>query len=139
MTDIIQEIENIPKEIVDFFKTNPTGEAIVADVKALFAEGEALVERNGGSLLVTAATTVLPTLLAGQWGVAVSSILSLAKAAGASTIAAEEQLAASTALQIAQAAGNALNPTAAVASPVPATEAPVEPTTEAPAPDAATS
>ncbi|CAM6005673.1 unnamed protein product [Sphagnum balticum] len=130
MTNELQQFENfIENDIVDpvkeFFTTNPTGEAIIADTKAFFANAEALVERNGGGLLMTAATTIVPEIVAGQWAGAVASVLALAKSAGAATVAAEEQLAASTALQIAQAAGNALTQTATTSVPA-SSAAPVE-------------
>jgi hypothetical protein len=96
---------------------------IVLDVEpalaAAFSQALQLIRRNGGTLLLSAATNVLPSLVAGQWGTAVTNLLADAKAAGATTVSSEEQLAASTALQIQQAV-QASVATATPAPPVPA-------------------
>jgi hypothetical protein len=81
----------------------------VDDVKPFFNNALALVERNGGALLFSAAANVVGGLVTGNWGSVVAQVISTAKAAGAQTLEQEEQLAASTALQLVQ-AGQATAP-----------------------------
>lgn len=83
------------------------------EVEPFFKNALALVERNGGALLIKAAGDALPALVSGKWGVSVTQIIADAKAAGAALIPQEEQLAASTALQIVQAATTAIASTIA--------------------------
>jgi hypothetical protein len=94
-TDIIQPVEN-------FFENNPTAVAVETDVSSWFKQAVSIIENNGGSLLIAAATNVVPAIISGQWGVAVANVLADAKAAGAVTVPAEESLAAALALQAAQ-------------------------------------
>ena len=105
---IFQKVEN-------FFETNPQAVAVENDFKTAFNDGVAIVERNGGQLLYSAATNVLPLLLTGSWAAAVAQLLVDAKAAGASTFPAEEQLAASLALQTAQTITGIQSPNGATA------------------------
>lgn len=63
-----------------------------------------LVERNGGALLFQEAVALVSAIGTQSWATITATLLTNAKAAGATTLAQEEQLAASTALQIAQAA-----------------------------------
>ena len=108
-------------------------DAIVADAKAVEADVASvftgtidpalqaawtLIERNGGSLLLKAATDALPAILTGNWSAVAAQVVVDAKAAGAATLAEEEQLAASTALQVVQAAAAVVpqNPTVTTAT-----------------------
>lgn len=70
-----------------------------------FSAAVDIVTRNGGALLLTAAEDAIGALsgTGATLETVVAQILTAAKAAGAATIAAEEQLAARTALQLAQA------------------------------------
>lgn len=80
----------------------PVEVTVVSDVKAGLSTAEALIERNGGQLLISEALAALDGLVTGNWSAVVATLIANAKAAGATTIASEEQLAGSTALQIAQ-------------------------------------
>ena len=87
------------------------------DVEPFLKQTAALIERNGGSLLLEIATQAVPDIATENWTVLTAQIVSDVKAAGAPTLAAEEQLAASTALQMAQNVAAALTATAnAIAS-----------------------
>lgn len=122
MTSIIQtietEIQDDVKKVEDFF----TG-TVEPDVANFFKAAYDLVSRNGGTLLLKAAADVVPNIATGQWGAAVIQVIADAKSAGAELLAEEESLAASTALQIAQAAGAALK----ASSPEPSAEASTAP------------
>ncbi len=93
------------------------------DVKPALDAAEALIQRNGGQLLITEAIAALTGLATGNWSAVVTTLVSNAEAAGAATVAEEKQLAGSTALQIAQ----ALQATQADVAPTPAESAPVDP------------
>lgn len=80
----------------------PVEVAAVTDFKAAVATTEALLERNGGQLLLSEALAVVEGVATGNWSATVTTLVANAKAAGAETLTAEEQLAGSTALQIAQ-------------------------------------
>ena len=90
----------------------------VLDVEQFFAGALSLIEQNGGTLLIGAAQTVLHNLggiiATGSWTTTVTQVLETAKEAGAHTLAETEQLAASTALQVVQAAAGAIGSTAAL-------------------------
>jgi|HubBroStandDraft_5_1064220.scaffolds.fasta_scaffold127798_3 hypothetical protein len=90
-------------KVKNFLSTNPVAEAVVSDVDAAWEQAKQIVERNGGQLLLSLATNVVPDLLTTQWGKAVADLVSDVKAAGAVTIPAEENIAASLALQTAAA------------------------------------
>lgn len=137
---LIQEIGAdlyaVKEKLITFFETNPTVVVIENDFKKAFALAESIVERNGGQLLLTAATNVLPDLLTGKWEDAAANALADAKAAGAVTIPEEEQLAASTALQVAQViAGPAATVAPAPVVAPPPVDAPPEPPTPGPGAD----
>lgn len=98
------------------------------DVEPFLKASVALIERNGGSLLLTIASQAVPDIATGNWTALTVQIVADLKAAGAATVAAEEQLAASTALQMAQATAAALA-SAGKAAPAttPPADAPVAP------------
>ena len=83
-------------------KLEPVEVTVVTEVKTAVSSAEAIIERNGGQLLMSIALAALDGLATGNWSSVVATVVSDAKAAGATTIAAEEQLAGSTALQVAQ-------------------------------------
>lgn len=118
MTDFLQEAEQfIETDIIQpvegfFVKT------AVPAVTAWLQAAATLLERNGGAILLQIASQVAPDIATGQWGALTATIIADAKTAGASLIAEEEQLAASTALQLAQTAGKVLNPPVVAADPV---------------------
>jgi hypothetical protein len=74
----------------------------VSDIEPAITAAIQLIERNGGQLLITEALAALSGLATGNWTGVVTTLVANAKAAGAQTITSEEQLAGSTALQIAQ-------------------------------------
>lgn len=78
----------------------------VADVEPAIESGLSatydLLKRNGGQLLMTAAVDALGLLTGSSWAVVAAQVVTAAKAAGAVFVAGEEQLAASTAMQIQQ-------------------------------------
>lgn len=100
------ELSTIEQDVVDGAKAalNYVDNVLTTDIDPALLAAWNLIKRNGGALLLAAATNVLPSLAAGQWGTAVTNLIADAKAAGAETLSNEEQLAASTALQITQAA-----------------------------------
>jgi hypothetical protein len=102
------------------------------DVKPALAAAEALIQRNGGQLLITEAIAALGGLATGNWSAVVTTLVANAEAAGATTLAEEKQLAGSTALQVAQAL-KAQQQTTAVAAPATEASAVEAPATEAPA------
>lgn len=89
----------------------PIEATVVTDLKAGLSTAEALIERNGGQLLISEALAALDGLATGNWSAVVTTLVANAKAAGAETLAAEEQLAGSTALQIAQVIKSQQSPT----------------------------
>lgn len=124
MTSIFKEAGDDVVVVAEEVETFVEG-VFVDDVKPFFTSALALIERNGGTTLMKIAGDVLPDLVTGQWGLAVDKIVADVTAAGAVLVEGEEQLAASTALQIVQAAGGALTAagTAATApAPQPAAE-----------------
>lgn len=81
---------------------------IVTDIEpalaVAFSAALALIENNGGTLLLTAAQDVVNGIADGTSLADIGTqVLTAAKAAGATTVAAEEALAAQTAVTIAQA------------------------------------
>ena len=99
-TAIVNEAEAIGTAIKNEFA--PVATAVVADVKSALSSTEALIERNGGQLLMSEALAAVQGLVTGNWSAVVTTLVANAKAAGAATVAQEEQLAGSAALQIAQ-------------------------------------
>jgi len=80
----------------------PVENVVKTDVQTALSTAEALLERNGSQILFSEALAVADGVATGNWTSLVSTLVGNAKAAGASTVAAEEQLAGSTALQLAQ-------------------------------------
>ena len=123
ITSIESAATTVEQDVVSAAKTtiNYIDNVFTTDFDPALVAAWQLIERNGGSLILAAAGNVLPSLATGQWGTAVTNLLADAKAAGATTVTAEEQLAGSTALQIVQAAQTSV--AAAVAPPAPAAPA----------------
>lgn len=115
MTSIFAKVED---EVVADAETAWTDakEIFVDDVEPQVKNALLLVERNGGALLFQEATALVSAIGTQSWSTLAATLLTNAKAAGATTLASEEQLAASTALQIAQAAQAAV-PTVAPTAP----------------------
>lgn len=107
------------KSIINGFKTtfddawNDFQHLFTDDVEPFLKASAALIERNGGSLLLKIAQDALPLFQEQKFGDVVTVILADIKAAGIATVQAEEQLAAATALQFAQNASAAVAATTA--------------------------
>ena len=80
----------------------PVEQTAVTDVEAALTQTEQLLTRNGGQLLLSEALAVVDGVVTGNWSSTVTTLVANAKAAGAQTLTEEEQIAGSTALQIAQ-------------------------------------
>ena len=119
LTALEADISTVETEVVNGAKTviKYIDNVFVMDVEPAIVSALKLLERNGGAMLLAVATNVLPSLVAGQWAQAVTNLIADAKTAGAQMIAEEEQLAASTALQIVQAAQGAIVKAADPANP----------------------
>lgn len=80
----------------------PVENAVETELKTALAATEALITRNGGQLLLSEGLAAIEGVATGNWTAVVTTLIANAKAAGAETLTAEEQLAGSAALQIAQ-------------------------------------
>ncbi len=95
--------DHIDKPVEDFLHST-----VVPDAEVLWTNTKALIARNGDALLMKLAADVVPLLVTMQWGAATAKLLADLAAAGVQLVEGEEQLAASTALQIAQAGQKAV-------------------------------
>lgn len=115
MTDIIEQVEEFAEnKILEPIEGFFTAESPVLQ-DWLKAAGD-LLERNGGQIFLQLAKQIVPDIATGKWGDLTAKLIADARASGIALVAEEEQLAASTALQIAQAAGTALNVNTATSS-----------------------
>ena len=96
-TDVVNEVETDATKVWNTVKG-----VFVTDVEPAITAALQIIERNGGQLLISEALAALESLATGNWSAVVTTLVANAKAAGATTVASEEQLAGSTALQIAQ-------------------------------------
>lgn len=106
MTNAIENF--IENDIVQPVKNFFAAEKPSLDVA--WAAAKAVAERNGGELLANVAADVVPLLVTMKWGDALAKLIADAEAIGVVFIEEEKALAASTALQIAQAAASAAKP-----------------------------
>lgn len=104
--DVVTDAKAVEAKAVAIWDNN-IKPFFVNDIEPFLKSSVLLIERNGGALLLQVGVTVLNDIgeiAEGKWGDAVATVVTEAKAAGVQFAAQEEQLAAGTALQLAQAA-----------------------------------
>jgi len=109
---IVDEVKDEAVEVWD----DDIKPVFVDDVEPLFKNTLLLVERNGGTLLIAVAKDLFATLTGSSWGAVTAQIVTDAKAQGATFVQGEEQLAASTALQIVQSSQAVATPASGAAA-----------------------